>query len=167
MRDADEFDAFYAASAQRVLGHLSVVLGNRADAEDAVAEAYARAWDRWRSVRDCDSPEAWVRTVAYRIAVSSWRKAVNRLRAHRRDANGHQADEVSADHVAIVDALRRLGVDQRRAVVLHHLVGLSVAEIAAETGTSPNTIKTWLARGRKALAVHLTTSGDEGRSRAV
>ncbi|MFV2095960.1 RNA polymerase sigma factor [Micromonospora sp. LOL_014] len=99
--------------------------------------------------------------------MSSWRKAVNRLRAHRRDANGHQVDEVSADHIAIVAALRRLGVDQRRAVVLHHLVGLSVAEIAAETGTSPNTIKTWLARGRQALAVHLTTSGDEGRSRAV
>ncbi|MFY1637434.1 sigma-70 family RNA polymerase sigma factor [Solwaraspora sp. WMMB335] len=163
MRDADEFDAFYAASAQRVLGHLYVVIGSSAEAEDAVAEAYARAWDRWSSVRECDSPEAWVRTVAYRIAVSAWRKAVNRLRAHRRDAVAQQVDAVSVDHVALVDALRRIGVNQRRVIVLHHLVGLSVAEIAAETGTSANTVKTWLARGRKALAAHLSDGAGSDR----
>ncbi|WJK43744.1 SigE family RNA polymerase sigma factor [Solwaraspora sp. WMMA2056] len=172
MRDADEFDAFYAASSKRVLGHLYVVLGNRSDAEDAVAEAYARAWDRWASVRDCDSPEAWVRTVAYRIAVSSWRKAVNRWKAHRRDTAGAQpVDGVSVDHVALVAALRQITVDQRRVVVLHYLAGLSVAEVAAETGTNVNTVKTWLARGRKALAAQLAdgdqqTTGD-GRSYAV
>ncbi|MDG4765243.1 sigma-70 family RNA polymerase sigma factor [Solwaraspora sp. WMMD406] len=172
MRDADEFDAFYTASANRVLGHLYVVIGDRAEAEDAVAEAYARAWARWSSVRDCDSPEAWVRTVAYRIAVSSWRKAVNRLRAHRRDAAGTQpVDATSVDHVALMTALRQITVDQRRVVVLHHLVGLSVADIAVETGTNVNTVKTWLARGRKALAGHLADgerqSTGDGRSYAV
>ncbi|NGM13220.1 sigma-70 family RNA polymerase sigma factor [Verrucosispora sp. WMMA2044] len=160
-RDAEEFDAFYAASAQRVLGHLSAMTGSRAEAEDAVAEAYARAWDRWASVRECDSPEAWVRRVAYRIAVSAWRKAVNRLRAHRREAAGQQVEATSVDHVAVVSALRRISAEQRRVVVLHHLVGLSVTEIAAEIGCNVNTVKTRLARGRRALAVHLSDDAYE------
>ncbi|MBX7267266.1 sigma-70 family RNA polymerase sigma factor [Micromonospora sp. Llam7] len=156
MRDAEEFDAFYSASAQRVLGHLAAMIGSRAEAEDAVAEAYARAWDRWASVRECDSPEAWVRSVAYRIAVSAWRKAVNRLRAHRREIAGQHVEAATVDHVAVVSALRRIPAEQRRAVVLHHLVGLSVTEIAVEVGANPNTVKTRLARGRRALAAYLT-----------
>jgi RNA polymerase sigma-70 factor (ECF subfamily) len=159
MRSTEEFDDFYAASSRRVLGQVYAMVGNRAEAEDAVAEAYLRAWDRWKTVRGCDSPEAWVRRVAYRIAVSAWRKAVNRLRAHRREAADDHVDAVGPDHVAVVQALRRIPAEQRRVIVLHHLVGLSVAEIAAETGRSANTVKTWLARGRRGLAAHL--AGDE------
>ncbi len=155
MQSSDEFDAFYAASSRRVLGQVYAMVGNRAEAEDAVAEAYVRAWHRWPTVREADNPEAWVRRVAYRIAVSAWRKAVNRLRAHHRDAADEHIDAVGPDHVAIVAALRRIPADQRRVVVLHHLSGLSVAEIAAEVGAPANTVKTWLARGRRAMAEHL------------
>jgi RNA polymerase sigma-70 factor (ECF subfamily) len=156
MRSVEEFDEFYAGSARRVLGQVYAMLGNRAEAEDAVAEAYLRAWDRWSRVRECDNPEAWVRRVAYRVAVSAWRKAVNRLRAHHRELAEEHFDAVGPDHVALVQALRQISADQRRVIVLHHLVGLSVAEIAVEIRTSPNTVKTWLARGRRALMDHLT-----------
>ena len=158
MGNAEEFDNFYAGSSRRVLGQVYVMVGNHAEAEDAVAEAYLRAWDRWGEVRDCESPEAWVRRVAYRIAVSAWRKATNRLRAHHREANDDHVDAISEDHVALVKALRQISANQRRAIVLHHLVGLSVVEIAAEVGTSANTVKTWLARGRRALVEHVTDS---------
>lgn len=156
MRSTAEFDDFYTNSSRRVLGQVYAMVGNRAEAEDAVAEAYLRAWDRWSTVRDCDSPEAWVRRVAYRIAVSAWRKAVNRLRAHHRETVDDHVAALNPDHVVIVQALRRIPAEQRRVIVLHHLVGLSVAEIATETGRSANTVKTWLARGRRALAAHLT-----------
>jgi RNA polymerase sigma-70 factor (ECF subfamily) len=160
MRDAGEFDAFYVGSSRRVLGQMYAMTGNRAEAEDAVAEAYLKAWDRWDTVRDCDSPEAWVRRVASRIAVSSWRKAVNRLKAHHREAIDVQVDGLSPDHVALVHALRRIPADQRRVIVLHHLVGLSVGEIAHEVGAPTGTVKARLARGRKAMAAHLTDTGD-------
>jgi RNA polymerase sigma-70 factor (sigma-E family) len=156
MRDAREFDSFYAASSRRVLGQVYALTGNRAEAEDAVAEAYLRAWDRWGTVRDCASPEAWVRRVAARTAVSSWRKAVNRLRAHHRDAADPSLDGLSADHVALVHALRRISADQRLVIVLHHLAGLSVAEIAGEVGVPAGTVKARLARGRRALAALLS-----------
>ncbi|SCF05939.1 RNA polymerase sigma-70 factor, ECF subfamily [Micromonospora marina] len=159
MRSTEEFDDFYASSSRRVLGQVYAMVGNRADAEDAVAEAYLRAWDRWSAVRDCDSPEAWVRRVAYRIAVSAWRKAVNRMRAHHRETVDDHVAAINPDHVVVVQALRLIPAEQRRVIVLHHLVGLSVAEIAAETGRSANTVKTWLVRGRRALAGHLTGNG--------
>lgn len=159
MRDAAEFEAFYAGSSRRVLGQLYAMIGNRAEVEDAVADAYMKAWDRWHTVRDYDNPEAWVRRVAYRNAVSAWRKTMSRLRAHHRDTGEREVDALNPDHVALVHALRQIPANQRRVIVLHHLAGLSVTEIAAETETPANTIKTWLVRGRQAMAEHL--SGDD------
>lgn len=167
MRDTEDFDAFYATSSRRVLAQIAMMIGSRAEAEDAVSEAYLRAWNRWSKISDYENPEAWVRQVAYRQAVSTWRKAVNRLNAHRRDTTDQRVDAVSPDHVAIVAALREIPADQRRVIVLHHIAGLSVAEIHRETGIPAGTVTTWLARGRRALATHLTESDtlDTGRER--
>ena len=156
MRDAADFDAFYATSSRRVLAHVAMMVGSPADAEDAVAEAYLRAWNRWSKISTYENPEAWVRQVAYRHAVSTWRKAVNRLHAHRREHTDEHVDALGPDHVAIVAALRRLPADQRRVIVLHHLAGLSVADIHRETGIPAGTVTTWLARGRRTLAAYLT-----------
>jgi RNA polymerase sigma-70 factor (ECF subfamily) len=62
------------------------------------------------------------------------------------------APEPSVDNVALVAALRRIPDAQRRAVVLHHLGGLSVAEVAHEVGAPEGTVKARLSRGRAALA---------------
>lgn len=67
--------------------------------------AYTRAWPRWSRWCEYDDPGAWVRQVVSHQAVSGWRR--------RRTA------------------LRMLPETQRRAIVLHHLAGLSVAEVAA------------------------------------
>ena len=152
MADEADFDEFFGASFRRVVSQIYAMTGNLAEAEDAVAEAYARAWQRWEVVRGYLDPESWIRTVAYRLAVSSWRKAVNRRAAHRREAAAAEAPALSADHLTLVAALRRISAEQRRAIVLFHLVGLTISEIAAETGSPEGTVKSHLNRGRKALA---------------
>ncbi|TCB97191.1 sigma-70 family RNA polymerase sigma factor [Micromonospora zingiberis] len=159
MRTSEDFDAFYSASSRRVLAHVCAMVGSQADAEDAVAEAYLKAWNRWNRIRQYDSPEAWVRQVAYRHAVSTWRRAVNRLRAHHRDTTEQEVEALNPNHVALVTALRHIPANHRRAVVLHHLVGLTVAEIAQEMGAAPGTVMSWLSRGRHALAAHLSDEG--------
>jgi RNA polymerase sigma-70 factor, ECF subfamily len=132
-------------------GQIFTMTGDLSEAEDAVQEAYIRAWRRWPRIRGYDDPEAWVRVVAYRITVNSWQKARNRMTAHR--AGRHQEmPGLSPDLVALVSALRQIPEAQRRAIVLHHLAGLSVEEIARETGAPAGTVKARLARGRKALA---------------
>jgi RNA polymerase sigma-70 factor (ECF subfamily) len=155
------FDEFYDASFRKLVGQVYAMTGSLAEAEDAVQEAFARAWQRWGEVRDYAEPEAWIRTVAYRISVSSWRKARNRLAAHRsHDAALSDVPGLNPDHLALVSALRRISADQRQAIVLHHLVGLTVAEIAEETATPSGTVKARLVRGRKLLAPYVSEFAD-------
>jgi RNA polymerase sigma-70 factor, ECF subfamily len=170
MDAAADFDAFYNASSRRVLHQMYAMTGNLADAQECTQEAFARAWQRWKTVSQTNSPEAWVRTVAWRIAASRWRKAKNAVTAMARHGVADDTAPPSPDHVALVAALRKIPEAQRRAIVLHHLVGMSVEDISQETGAPTGTIKARLSRGRAALAellrddATLTTGGD-GRDR--
>jgi RNA polymerase sigma-70 factor (ECF subfamily) len=156
-----DFDAFFTATHGRIVSQIYAMTGSLHEAEDCVQEAYARAWQRWAALsNEGGNPEAWVRTVATRLAVSSWRKAVNRLKAHRREQPPAEVPGMNPDHIAVIAALRKISADQRMAIVLHHYAGLSIEEIAAETGAAPGTVKARLARGRKALAPHLTEFAD-------
>jgi RNA polymerase sigma-70 factor (sigma-E family) len=152
-----DFDEFYAATHRRIVGQIYATTGSLHEAEDCVQEAYARAWQQWGKLSAGHGhPEAWVRTVAARLAVSSWRKAVNRRAAHRRENQVAVVSGMNPDHLAVVAGLRKIPADQRLAIVLYHYAGLSIGEIAVETGVPPGTVKARLARGRKALASHLT-----------
>jgi RNA polymerase sigma-70 factor, ECF subfamily len=156
MRDSGTFDEFYSGSVRRVTGLLYAMTGSHAEAEDCVQEAYARAWQRWDKVSEYGDPEAWVRTVAYRVSISTWRKTSNMRAAHRRHGAPDDPHGMSPDYVAIIAALRKIPAHQRQAIVLHHLVGLSVEEIARETQAPPGTVKARLSRGRHALVPYLT-----------
>jgi RNA polymerase sigma-70 factor (ECF subfamily) len=59
-----------------------------------------------------------------------------------------------------MNALATLPPRQRQAVVLHYLADVSIAEIAAMTGTSEGTIKSWLHRARISLAGQLRIDTD-------
>jgi RNA polymerase sigma-70 factor (ECF subfamily) len=146
------FDDFYAASSARLVRALHAMTGDHSEAQDVVQEAYARAWQRWSTVSRYDAPEAWVRQVAWRLAVSRARRAKVGLGKLRQKGPPAEVPALEPDHVALVAALRQIPAEQRRAIVLHHLVGLSVAEVAAECGVPVGTVKARLSRGRTALA---------------
>ncbi|MFF8293396.1 SigE family RNA polymerase sigma factor [Streptomyces sp. NPDC016309] len=151
----DEFDAFYAGAFPRLVGQLYAVTGDLAEAQDVVQEAFVRAWDKRRALMADGAPEAWVRTVAMRLAVSRWRRARRWLELMRHSPPPEPVPGPSPDHTALVEALRGLPEAQRTAVVLHHLCDLSVEEIAKETGSPQGTVKARLSRGRAALARRL------------
>ncbi|MGW6454919.1 sigma factor-like helix-turn-helix DNA-binding protein [Streptomyces sp. NPDC055078] len=159
----EHFDAYYASRARTLIAGVYRVTRDMTEAEDAVQEAFARAWPHWeRLTAGGDDPTPWVRTVAMRCAVSSWRKSRNRGRAHVRHGPPPDLPALGPDHVALVEALRTLGSDQRRAVVLHYLLDLPVAVVAEETGATPGAVKTRLRRARAALAAHFAERGAEG-----
>jgi hypothetical protein len=60
--------------------------------------------------------------------------------------------ELSPDLLDLHQALRMLPLGQRQVIVLHHLVGLPVEEVARELRVPTGTVKSRLARGRRALA---------------
>ena len=160
MTDNEDFDAFYLGSRTRLVHQLYAMTGDLGAAQDAAQEAYARAWQRWGKVRMYDDPEAWLRTVAWRLVVSRWRKTRSALRAHARHGVAPPVPEPSPDNVALVTALRALPEAQRRAIVLHHLCDLSVEDVARETGVPTGTVKARLSRGRTALGVLLGDPND-------
>jgi RNA polymerase sigma-70 factor (sigma-E family) len=152
-RDTADFDAFYTATVRRVVLYLYAVSSDRSDAQDIAQEAYARAWQHWPKVSGYDDPEAWVRTVAWRLMANRWRglrrwfAAQGRLGPPEEAATGP-----SPDRVAVIEALQRLPKPQRQAVALHYLLDMSVADIAASTGAPAGTIKARLSRARTTLA---------------
>jgi RNA polymerase sigma-70 factor, ECF subfamily len=162
--DEEAFDAFYQASFGRLVGQIYAMCGSVTEAQDCVQEAFIRAWDRRRSLDRDQSPEAWVRTVAYRLAVSRWRRTRKSLLPPDRSHTARPPTEPDVTRVALARALQSLPADQRRAIVLHHLGDLSVAEVAAEVGAPTGTVKARLSRGRAALAVLLADETlEEGR----
>jgi RNA polymerase sigma-70 factor (sigma-E family) len=148
----DDFDSFYRASRLRLLGFVYVLTGNLAEAQDAVQEAFIRAWQRWSSIREYSDPESWVRVTAARIAVSRWRQVRSRARAYVRHGPSLPVPEPGTDTIEVVHALRRLPEEQRVTLALYYLMGLPVADVARELGVPIGTVKARLSRGRAALA---------------
>ena len=164
--DREEFTRFYAASFPRLVGQLYAMTGDQAEAQDVVQEAFVRAWARRGRLDRNQTPEAWIRVTAWRIAASRWRRTRDGLRLMRLTARPESSAGPTADRVAFTEALRRVPPEQRRALVLFYLCDLTVGQIAAETGVPPGTVKARLARGRAALAPHLreTTAAHTRRS---
>jgi RNA polymerase sigma-70 factor (ECF subfamily) len=116
--------------------------GRRALAEEATAEAFARAIASERRIRD---PIAWIYRTAFRAAAAE-------LRRERREPVEPPASEaVPVGLGGVVDALRSLTPNQRAAVVLRYEADLTVQEIAARMGTSAPTVRVHLHRGRNRL----------------
>lgn len=147
-----DFAPFFDATWSRTVACAYAITGDLAAAEDVAQDAYARAWTRWQHVEQYEDPAAWVRRVATNQAISGWRRArtaVKQALSQRRTEDHPSPDE---NTIVLVAALRELPAAQRRALVLHHLAGLPVAEVAQVEGCPTGTIKARLSRGRAALA---------------
>lgn len=153
------FTECYTQSFAALTKQLYLYTGDLGQAQELVQEAFCRAYPRWSTVAGYDDPVAWVRRVAFNLANSRWRRAkvAARYLSHQRERH---IDGPSPDRVAALAALAKLPDRQRRAVVLHYLADLSVADIAAEEGVPVGTVKSWLHRGRTALAGLLGDGGN-------
>jgi len=161
--EAQEFDELYAASFRRITSQVYAMIGNLDEATECVQEAFARAWANRRKLDKAQYPEAWVRTTAYRLAVSRWRRVqLGRRPTDRAVGSPTETPAVDESHVALVAALRKLPEAQRQALVLHHIADLPIHQVAAEVGVPEGTIKARLSRGRAALAVLLTDEPNGG-----
>ncbi|MEU8241697.1 SigE family RNA polymerase sigma factor [Actinoplanes missouriensis] len=160
-----DFDAFYRDTSRRLMRYAYGLTGDPGEAQDLVQEAYARAWQRWRRVSGYEDPEAWLRLVVNRLSADRWRRLFVR-RHHAASAPPAPAvPPPSDDVVLLVRAMRTLPATHRRALALHYLLDRSVADIAAETGASTGTVKSWLSRGRAGLAAALVHESPEGARR--
>lgn len=148
------FESFYAAHFQRLSLQLFAYTGDFGQAQDVVQEAFCRALPRWEKVSRYDDPLAWLRKVAWNLATSRFRR-LRVQQAHARRYREEHVDGPGPDRVALARALATLPEKHRRAVILYHLADLSIAQIAEQEDVAEGTVKSWLHRGRTALAAQL------------
>jgi len=150
--DTDAVAELYAAVCPGLIGYLTVLGGNRADAEEIAQEAFVRLLESWRKVSEYDDPRAWLRQVATRMLISrARRRKVARLALPR--LGGAMAIEApTGDRLDLAAALATLPIGSRAVVLLHHVHDLPVEEIADQLRIPVGTVKSRLSRARATLA---------------
>jgi RNA polymerase sigma-70 factor (sigma-E family) len=139
---ADEFAAFARSSQPRLLRAAYLICGDVHLAEDLLQSALVKVAVRWSQLRG-GQPEAYVRTVLYRDAVSWWRRNSREVTVaappdvRAPDAGG---DEVPL-RVVFARALRRLTPKQRAVLVLRFFEDYTEARTAQVLGVSVGTVK--------------------------
>jgi RNA polymerase sigma-70 factor (ECF subfamily) len=149
-----DFDELYGSTVQGLTLQVYAYIGDLAEAQDVVQEAFCRAYLRWSRVSRYDNPVAWVRRVAWNVATSRLRRRRTALGLLRR-MRVESVPGPDPDRVALTRALASLPESQRKVVVLHYLGHLTVAEIAQQENVAEGTVKSWLSRGRATLAGQL------------
>ena len=146
--------------------YATLILGDRADAEDATHDAALAAWRHLGELRDPAKFEAWFG----RIVVNACR---DRLRARRRlpvhldldpGLSSPDASDGLARRDALAGAIRSLSADHREVVVLRFYADLTVEQVAARTGVGAGTVKSRLHYALRNLRAAVDAE-DEGRSR--
>lgn len=159
--DRSALDRLLERHYDRIYGLCRRIAGNDADALDATQEALLAVV---RGLPRFDGRAAFS-TWAYRVATNACLDELRR-RARRpepvdpagsADATPAQPplDQRVTDRLAIDDAVAELPEEFRTAVVLRDVLGLDYAEIAAVLDIPPGTVRSRIARGRRALAASL------------
>ena len=146
-----DFGAHLEANYQRLVAQLYAITLDPGEAHDVVQDAYSRAWRNWAEIGRSPDPSAWIRWVAVRSTIRSWRRFLATFGIGRPKAIGEGADPRTR---ALLAALGRLPLGERRAVVLCHMAGASPQEVAALERVPVGLIESRLTRAR-----HVITDG--------
>lgn len=168
--DPDAFAEIVRRHRDRLWGVALRTTGNPDEAADALQDALLSAFRRAETFRG----DAQVSTWLHRIVVNACLDRLRRRKSHPTtplpdeddhravladDAPDHDPAERSARRADVLGALGRLTEEQRTAVVLVHIEGYSVEEVAALIDCAPGTVKSRCARGRLRLAELLAQYG--------
>jgi RNA polymerase sigma-70 factor (ECF subfamily) len=130
-----------------LLATARAITRDEAEAQDLVQATFERALRAAPTIRDAQAIRAWLLTVETREAL----RVVRRLRRTiRLDPTVHElplGGPETSESLELDEALGRLSRPIRAAVVLHHMVGLSVRQTAQALGVTENTAKARLATG--------------------
>jgi RNA polymerase sigma-70 factor (ECF subfamily) len=136
---------------------VSYLVRKEQEAEDVAQDALAEVIVALRSFRGESSLEHWADRIALRVVSLHIRKSTRYLSLVRRVEESHIPRNVDTE-VAMYQCRRRLAEhldrispDRRMAIVLHHVLGYGVAEIAEMTETPVNTVRDRLSVGKKQL----------------
>ena len=148
-----DLERLYRATAPRVLGRLVTLLGDRAQAEDALQEVYIKVWERARQFdASRGRPLTWLLSIARNHAIDLIRARRSTLSLDVApielvDENpGPAGQESDATALLLARCLEGLSDAQRRSLRLAYAGGRSQEEIAAEMASPLGSVKSWIRR---------------------
>lgn len=152
----DGFEQLYEEHAEALLGFLVYRTGDRALAEEILADTFERVLS---SRKRFDPRKASAKTWIYSIALNRLRDVMRKRDAEERALRRHDAGAPEAaldtDRVeergTVAAALARLDEDEREAVALRYGSDLSVAEVAKTLGVKVSTAEGRIYRGLRNL----------------
>ena len=158
--DPAAFEALVEARVGPMTRTAMAILGSEADARDAVQDALVTAWRELAALRDPAAFDAWLT----RILVNRCRRGlrgtvarrvrevpVDSLASSPREPGTPDTTTAALDRRALERAFGRLSVDERTLLVLHHLDGRPLEEIAAVLKVPVGTAKSRLSAARRSL----------------
>jgi RNA polymerase sigma-70 factor (ECF subfamily) len=151
---ADEpmsFEEFFDSERSRLFGALSVMAGNRFEAEEIMQDAFLKLWERWDRVTAMENPVGFL----YRTAMNLYRKHLRRAAIAMRKRAGLLPQD---DALAAIEArdqatrlLRTLTAREREALVLTAYLGYSSEDAGRFLGIKANTVRVLATRARASL----------------
>jgi RNA polymerase sigma-70 factor (ECF subfamily) len=168
--DHDAYAALVLGVGDHMFRVAKLILRDADQAEDAVQDALVRAWHELPRLRDPERFDAWVR----RLVVNACYDAARRQRRRVEisifpdiEAPDRTSELVARD--TLDRAFRRLAVDQRAVLVLHHYLGLTSEEVAEAAGIPVGTAKSRIHYATRAMRAALEaddrTTPERDRSR--
>ena len=158
------FDELAARHYRRVYNVIYRMLGNREQAEDVTQETFLRVYSRLDTFQEGGSFVGWLRRIASNMSIDHLRRRREQTVSldeqlesgveqadTRLDAQPEDRLEMSEDSRRVVEAVQKLPGKQRAVLVLRHVEGMKIDEIARTLKMPAGTVKTLLFRGRQAI----------------
>jgi RNA polymerase sigma-70 factor (sigma-E family) len=152
----EEFTAFMREAKDPLHRMAFLLSGDAHRAEELTQQTFERCYRHWHKARQGD-PLVYARRVLANLRIDAWRRTRREVltgpdelpqddvRVSRPSAR--MPTRTVDDRDAVVRALLRLPVKQRRVVVLRHLLDLSESEVSNELGIPLGTVKSTASRG--------------------
>jgi RNA polymerase sigma-70 factor (ECF subfamily) len=159
-----DLERLYRLCAPRVLGQLVVLLGDRAQAEDALQEVFIKVWERARQYDTSRGrPLTWLMSIARNHAIDMIRARRHsvpideeglQLAAEEPDWSQRESDATSA---SLARCLAQLTAEQRQCLRLAYAGGYSQEQIASALKSPLGSVKSWIRRALLSLRECLGT----------
>jgi RNA polymerase sigma-70 factor (ECF subfamily) len=162
--DQSAFDALVSRHHRGVYNMVYRMLGNAEDALDLTQETFLRAYTRLNTFQLGRSFVAWIRRIAANLCIDHIRQRGKPMASldeqaaagleqadHRPDGSPAQRLEMAEDSRRVLEAVQKLPAKQRLVLVMRHIEGMSLEEIAAALRWPLGTVKVTLFRGRRAV----------------
>jgi RNA polymerase sigma factor (sigma-70 family) len=160
----EAFEELVRRHGAMVLNECLRLLSDRHEAEDVAQAVFLVLWKKAKSLRNRSSVAPWLHRVARNVCRNAWRsnltrkiKERNAMEAIQREsAEDNQWNEIKD---VLDEELDRLPAKYRLPLILFHLEGRQLDEIAELTNTNSSTIGTRLRRGREMLRHRIVRRG--------